>query len=52
VIEPDPAVLSVCDWIIELGPGGGAEGGQIIAEGSPQELKTNPKSVTGGYLNP
>lgn len=52
VIEHDPAVLSVCDWIIELGPGGGAEGGQIIAEGSPQELKRNPKSVTGGYLNP
>ncbi|MBI9044654.1 MAG: excinuclease ABC subunit UvrA [Anaerolineaceae bacterium] len=50
VIEHDPAVLSVCDWIIELGPGGGAEGGKIIAEGLPQELKNNSESVTGRYL--
>jgi excinuclease ABC subunit A len=50
VIEHDPEVLSVCDWIIELGPGGGAEGGRIIAEGPPQALKNNPKSVTGPYL--
>jgi len=50
VIEHDPAVLSSCDWIIELGPGGGAEGGRIIAEGSPQTLKTHPQSTTGRYL--
>jgi excinuclease ABC subunit A len=50
VIEHDPAVLSVCDWIVELGPKGGIEGGQVIAEGTPQELKSNPKSVTGAYL--
>lgn len=50
VIEHDPAILSVCDWIIELGPGGGAEGGKIIAEGSPASLKKNPGSVTGRYL--
>lgn len=50
VIEHDPAVLSVCDWIIELGPGGGNEGGTIIAEGLPTELKNNPVSVTGRYL--
>ncbi len=50
VIEHDPLVLSSCDWIIELGPGAGAEGGRIIAEGSPQALKHNPRSVTGRYL--
>ncbi|MCP4135712.1 MAG: excinuclease ABC subunit UvrA, partial [bacterium] len=50
VIEHDPAVLSACDWIIELGPGGGAEGGRIIAEGSPGALKKDRKSVTGKYL--
>jgi excinuclease ABC subunit A len=52
VIEHDPQVLSICDWIVELGPKGGAEGGQVIAEGPPMELKNNPKSVTGAYLNP
>ncbi|HPG41525.1 MAG TPA: excinuclease ABC subunit UvrA [bacterium] len=50
IIEHDPAVLSVCDWLIELGPGGGAEGGTIIAEGTPSALKANPRSVTGRYL--
>lgn len=50
VIEHDPAVLAACDWIIELGPGGGAEGGEIIAEGLPQLLKADPHSKTGRYL--
>jgi excinuclease ABC A subunit len=50
VIEHDPVVLSACDCIIELGPGGGAEGGRLIAEGSPQALEENLKSVTGRYL--
>ncbi len=50
VIEHDPEVLSACDWIIELGPKGGTEGGRIIAEGSPKALKDNPKSITGRYL--
>ncbi len=50
VIEHDPVVLSACDWIVELGPEGGTEGGKIIAEGSPITLKKNPKSKTGRYL--
>lgn len=50
VIEHDPAVLSNCDWIIELGPGGGNEGGQVIATGSPADLKSNPSSIVGSYL--
>ncbi|HNY11761.1 MAG TPA: excinuclease ABC subunit UvrA [Candidatus Wallbacteria bacterium] len=50
VIEHDPAVLSVCDWIIELGPKGGSEGGRVIAEGPPEMLKNDPASVTGRYL--
>lgn len=50
VIEHDPEVLKSCDWIIELGPCGGPEGGRLIAEGSPEALKENPKSITGRYL--
>jgi excinuclease ABC A subunit len=50
VIEHDPTVLSYCDWLIELGPGGGAEGGEIIAQGSPLDLKGDPRSRTGPFL--
>ncbi|MDY6875688.1 MAG: excinuclease ABC subunit UvrA [Chloroflexota bacterium] len=50
VIEHDPTVLSYCDWLIELGPGGGNEGGEIIAQGSPFDLKQNPRSQTGPFL--
>jgi excinuclease ABC A subunit len=50
VIEHDPTVLSFCDWLIELGPGGGNEGGEIIAQGSPFDLKQNPQSRTGPFL--
>lgn len=50
VIEHDPIVLSDCDWIIELGPGAGNEGGQIITTGTPNEIKNNPHSITGRHL--
>lgn len=50
VIEHSVEVLTACDWIIELGPGGGADGGAIIAEGTPTALKNNPQSITGRYL--
>jgi excinuclease ABC A subunit len=50
VIEHDPTVLSYCDWLIELGPGGGVEGGEIVAQGSPLDLKGDPRSQTGPFL--
>lgn len=50
VTEHDPSVLSNCDYIIEMGPGGGADGGYLIAEGTPAELKSNDKSIIGRYL--
>lgn len=50
VVEHNTDVLKCCDWIIELGPEGGQKGGYIIAEGSPEELKANLKSITGRYL--
>lgn len=50
VIEHDLDILSSCDWIIELGKSGGSEGGNIIAEGTPQQLKKHVDSLTGRYL--
>ena len=50
VIEHDPMVLSYCDWLIELGPGGGVEGGEVVAQGSPLDLKQNPRSQTAPFL--
>ena len=48
--EHDINMLSNCDWIIEMGPAGGRNGGRLIAEGTPAELKTNPASVIGRHL--
>ena len=50
ITEHDPYVLSNCDYIIELGRGGGSDGGNIIATGTPSELKNNKNSIIGGYL--
>lgn len=50
VTEHDPSVLSNCDYIIEMGPGGGTDGGTVIAEGTPAALKQNNKSIIGRYL--
>ncbi|KEO82133.1 excinuclease ABC subunit A [Tumebacillus flagellatus] len=50
VIEHDPYVLSFCDHLIELGHGGGSQGGRLVATGTPSELKANVASVTGRYL--
>lgn len=50
VTEHDPVVLSNCDYIIELGPGGGSDGGYVVATGTPTELKENNKSIIGRYL--
>lgn len=50
ITEHDPYVLSNCDYILELGPGGGTEGGTLIAQGTPEELRRNPASVIGQFL--
>jgi excinuclease ABC A subunit len=50
VTEHDPAVLSNCDYIIEMGPGGGNDGGYVIATGTPQALRASPHSIIGKYL--
>jgi excinuclease ABC subunit A len=50
VVEHNLDVIKTADWIIDLGPGGGEYGGKIIAEGTPEMISKNPKSVTGKYL--
>ncbi|MDD4124366.1 MAG: ABC transporter [Eubacteriales bacterium] len=50
ITEHDPYVLSNCDYIVELGPGGGSDGGYIIVAGTPSELKKSGKSIIGRYL--
>jgi len=50
VIEHNLDVIKTADWVIDLGPEGGDEGGEIVAEGTPEEVATNRRSYTGGYL--
>lgn len=51
VVEHDQEVLNSADWIIDFGPGAGKNGGRIVAEGTPVEIKKNPNSLTGKYLS-
>ena len=50
VVEHDPGVLSQCDWLLEMGPGGGKRGGKLIASGTPTKLAGLKKSLIGSYL--
>ena len=49
-IEHHLDFLNACDWIVDLGPGGGARGGRIVAEGTPEDLRRAPASLTGRFL--
>ena len=51
VIEHDEETMMAADWIVDIGPGAGIHGGNIIAEGTPQSIIKNPKSITGLYLS-
>ncbi len=50
VIEHDLDVIRSADYIIDMGPGGGDAGGRIVACGTPEDIRTNPESITGKYL--
>ena len=52
VIEHNLDVIKTADWLVDLGPEGGAGGGRIIAEGPPEDVAKNPASHTGRYLKP
>ncbi len=50
VVEHDEATIRAADYIIDLGPGAGVDGGEIVAAGPPKDIEKNPKSLTGQYL--
>jgi len=52
VIEHNLDVIKTADWIIDMGPEGGVRGGEVVAEGTPEDIAGNPASHTGFYLKP
>ena len=50
VIEHDKETMNSADWIVDIGPGAGLLGGQIVAQGSPAQIRRNRRSITGDYL--
>ncbi|HLF16626.1 MAG TPA: excinuclease ABC subunit UvrA [Candidatus Thermoplasmatota archaeon] len=50
VVEHDEETMRAADWLIDLGPGAGEHGGELVATGTPAEVARNPRSLTGQYL--
>jgi excinuclease ABC subunit A len=50
VVEHDEDTIRAADWIVDLGPGAGVHGGEVVAQGPPQAVETAPRSLTGAYL--
>ena len=50
VVEHDEQTLRTADWIVDLGPGAGVHGGQVVASGTPEQVMKVPESLTGQYL--
>ena len=51
VVEHDEDTMYAADWIVDVGPGAGIHGGRIVAEGTVEDIKANPNSLTGQYLS-
>jgi excinuclease ABC subunit A len=51
VVEHDEETMEEADWLVDFGPGAGAHGGEIVAAGTPEEVKRDPASLTGAYLS-
>ncbi len=51
VVEHDEETMESSDYIVDIGPGAGIHGGQVVAAGTPEELKNDPNSITGAYLS-
>ena len=52
VIEHNLEVVKTADWIVDMGPEGGDSGGEVVAQGTPEQIARNPRSHTGAYLKP
>ncbi|MAO95437.1 MAG: hypothetical protein CL803_03505, partial [Citromicrobium sp.] len=52
VIEHNLDVIKTADWVLDLGPDGGVRGGEIVAQGTPEEVAATDASYTGRYLKP
>ncbi len=50
VVEHDEATIRAADWVVDLGPGAGPKGGEVVGQGTPDELARQPKSLTGQWL--
>ena len=50
IVEHERELIRAADWVIELGPAAGAHGGTIVAEGTPDQLTTDPRSIMGPFL--
>ncbi|NCP17365.1 excinuclease ABC subunit UvrA [Candidatus Kuenenbacteria bacterium CG_4_9_14_3_um_filter_39_14] len=50
VVEHDATIIRAADWVVDIGPGAGKHGGEIVAEGTADEIKKNKNSLTGEYL--
>jgi excinuclease ABC subunit A len=50
VVEHDEGTMRTADWIIDIGPGAGEHGGEVVAEGTLEDIIRNPRSITGDYL--
>ncbi|MBU2850152.1 excinuclease ABC subunit UvrA [Acidithiobacillus ferrivorans] len=50
VVEHDEDAIRAADYVVDMGPGAGTHGGEVIAQGTPEEIRANPDSLTGRYL--
>ena len=50
VVEHDEETMMEADWLVDIGPGAGVHGGEVVAEGTPEDVLNNPNSITGAYL--
>jgi excinuclease ABC subunit A len=51
VVEHDEAMMRQADWLIDIGPGAGIHGGEVLSQGTPDVVAADPQSITGGYLS-